>query len=96
MQMTAVRLSSYRVLSMGSCTLLEEGKFYKSAVVCPARKKLGCQMHYHRSEHWIIVSGTATVVIDGQESLGSSNESVFVKNGLAQYRQQWQNIIAGH
>jgi mannose-1-phosphate guanylyltransferase/mannose-6-phosphate isomerase len=66
----------------GSCTLLEEGKFYKirRLSVLPG-KKLGCQMHYHRSEHWIIVSGTATVVIDGQESLVSSNESVFVKNG---------------
>lgn len=66
----------------GSCTLLEEGRFYKirRVTVLPGRK-LSYQMHYHRSEHWIVVSGTATVTIDGKEDLVSINESVFVKNG---------------
>lgn len=73
-------LTEYR--PWGSCTLLEEGRFYKirRLSVLPG-KKLSYQMHYHRSEHWIVVSGTATVVIDGTESLVSGNESVFVKNG---------------
>ncbi len=73
-------LTEYR--PWGSCTLLEEGRFYKirRVTVLPG-KKLSYQMHYHRSEHWIVVNGTATVVIDGKETLVSSNESVFVKNG---------------
>lgn len=73
-------LTDYR--PWGSCTLLEEGKFYKirRLSILPG-KKLSYQMHYHRSEHWIVVSGTATVIIDGQESFVSSNESAFVKNG---------------
>lgn len=77
---TDYHLTEYR--QWGSCTLLEEGKFYKirRLSVMPG-KKVSYQMHYHRSEHWIVVSGTATVVIDGVESLVSSNESVFVKNG---------------
>ena len=77
---TDYHLTEYR--PWGSCTLLEEGRFYKirRLSVLPG-KRLSYQMHYHRSEHWIVVSGTATVVIDGKESLISSNESVFVKNG---------------
>jgi mannose-1-phosphate guanylyltransferase/mannose-6-phosphate isomerase len=77
---TDYHLTEYR--QWGSCTLLEEGRFYKirRLSVMPG-KKVSYQMHYHRSEHWIVVSGTATVVIDGVESLVSSNESVFVKNG---------------
>ena len=73
-------LTDYR--PWGSCTLLEEGRFYKirRLSVLPG-KKLSYQMHYHRSEHWIVVSGTATVLIDGKESIVSSNESVFVKTG---------------
>lgn len=77
---TDYHLTDYR--PWGSCTLLEEGKFYKirRLSVLPG-KKVSYQMHYHRCEHWIIVSGTATVVIDGKESIVCSNESVFVKNG---------------
>lgn len=73
-------LTEYR--PWGSCTLLEEGRFYKirRLSVMPG-KKVSYQMHYHRSEHWIVVSGTATVVIDGKESIVCSNESVFVKSG---------------
>ena len=77
---TDYHLTEYR--PWGSFTLLEEGRFYKirRLSIIPG-KKITYQMHYHRSEHWIVVSGTATVVIDGTESLVSSNESVFVKNG---------------
>lgn len=73
-------LTEYR--PWGSCTMLEEGQFYKirRLSVLPG-KKLSYHMHSHRSEHWIVVSGTATIVIDGEESLVCSNESAFVKTG---------------
>ena len=35
-------------------------------------------MHYHRSEHWIVVRGTAKVIIGEKESFLHENESVFV------------------
>ncbi|EKR5571277.1 cupin domain-containing protein, partial [Escherichia coli] len=38
-------------------------------------------IHYHRSEHWIVVSGTASIVIDGKESVLTENESTFIKVG---------------
>lgn len=40
--------------------------------------RLSTQMHHHRSEHWVVVQGTATVVIDGKEQLVRENESVFI------------------
>jgi len=43
--------------------------------------KLSVQMHHHRAEHWIVVSGTAKVTIDDVERLLSENESTYVPVG---------------
>jgi mannose-1-phosphate guanylyltransferase / mannose-6-phosphate isomerase len=40
--------------------------------------KLSMQMHHHRSEHWIVVQGTARVVIDAKEQLVKEGESVYI------------------
>ncbi|HUS96371.1 MAG TPA: mannose-1-phosphate guanylyltransferase/mannose-6-phosphate isomerase, partial [Hyphomicrobiaceae bacterium] len=40
--------------------------------------KLSLQMHHHRSEHWIVVQGTAKVVISDIEKLLRENESVYI------------------
>jgi len=40
--------------------------------------QLSLQMHHHRSEHWVVVKGTAKVTCDGQESLLCENESVYI------------------
>jgi mannose-1-phosphate guanylyltransferase/mannose-6-phosphate isomerase len=40
--------------------------------------KLSMQMHHHRSEHWIVVQGTARVVIGEKEQLVRENESVYI------------------
>lgn len=39
---------------------------------------LSLQMHHHRSEHWIVVQGTAKVTVDGAEKLVRENESVYI------------------
>jgi mannose-1-phosphate guanylyltransferase/mannose-6-phosphate isomerase len=39
---------------------------------------LSMQMHHHRSEHWVVVQGTARVTVDGQEKLVRENESVYI------------------
>lgn len=53
----------------GSFATLEEGPGYKvkRLVVLPGRR-LSLQKHRHRAEHWVVVSGTATVV-RGTETL---------------------------
>jgi mannose-1-phosphate guanylyltransferase/mannose-6-phosphate isomerase len=40
--------------------------------------KLSMQMHHHRSEHWVVVQGTAKVVIGTEERLVRENESVYI------------------
>lgn len=43
--------------------------------------KLSVQMHHHRAEHWIVVSGTASVTVDGAQRLLTENESVYIPVG---------------
>jgi mannose-6-phosphate isomerase len=63
----------------GSFTILEEGRGYKiKRIEVKPGHRLSLQMHYHRSEHWIVVSGTAKVTCDGQEEILHSNQSTYV------------------
>ncbi|GAB6181521.1 mannose-1-phosphate guanylyltransferase/mannose-6-phosphate isomerase [Desulfotomaculum defluvii] len=80
-------LTTYR--PWGSYTILEEGLFYKikRITVLPG-KKLSYQMHHHRSEHWVVVKGTAKVTIEGVENIIRSGESTFVQTG---YKHRLEN-----
>ena len=63
----------------GSFTILEEARGYKiKRIEVKPGHRLSLQMHYHRSEHWIVVSGTAKVVCGEQELTLSSNQSTYV------------------
>lgn len=48
--------------------------------------KLSMQMHHHRSEHWIVVQGTAQVSIGDREQLVRENESVYI------FATQWHRL----
>lgn len=43
--------------------------------------KLSLQMHHHRAEHWVVVSGTAKVMLGEKELLLSENQSVYIPVG---------------
>ncbi|MDR1701817.1 MAG: mannose-1-phosphate guanylyltransferase/mannose-6-phosphate isomerase [Sporomusaceae bacterium] len=63
----------------GSYTILGEGPGYKmKKIVVNPSQRLSLQMHYHRSEHWIVIGGTARVTIANKEQMVHENESVFV------------------
>jgi mannose-6-phosphate isomerase len=63
----------------GAFTVLEEGRGYKiKRIEVKPGHRLSLQMHHHRSEHWIVVSGTARVICGEQEVLLSNNESTYV------------------
>jgi mannose-6-phosphate isomerase len=63
----------------GNFTVLEDGPGYKiKRIVVMPKHRLSLQMHYHRSEHWIVVSGTALVTCNGEERLLNSNQSTYV------------------
>src|SRR3546814_1312769 len=46
-------------------------------------EKLSLQKHFHRSEHWVVVHGTAMVERDGESMLVRENESVYIPIGAA-------------
>jgi mannose-1-phosphate guanylyltransferase/mannose-6-phosphate isomerase len=56
-------------------------RFQTKRIMVKPDEKLSLQLHYHRSEHWIVVSGTALVTIDGQEQIVGENQSVYIAAG---------------
>lgn len=72
--------TSYR--PWGSYTILGQGDGYKmKRIVVKPGERLSLQLHYHRSEHWIVTAGTAEVTIGQDVRLVHKNESVFVPLG---------------
>ncbi len=68
----------------GTYTVLEEGESFKiKRILVKPKEKLSLQMHHHRSEHWIVVSGTAKVVVGAEDRLVMTNESTFIPAGTA-------------
>lgn len=66
----------------GDYTVLGEGGRYKiKRIVVKPGASLSLQMHHHRSEHWIIVSGMAKVVNGEKEFLIATNESTYIPAG---------------
>lgn len=66
----------------GSYQVLVDAPQYKvKRIVVKPQGKLSLQKHYHRNEHWIVVSGTAVVTLDDQEFLLRPNESTYIKMG---------------
>jgi mannose-1-phosphate guanylyltransferase/mannose-6-phosphate isomerase len=66
----------------GSYTVLEEGPGFKiKRIVVKPGSALSLQMHYHRSEHWVVVSGTAMVTNGDNQMLVRTNESTFIPAG---------------
>lgn len=66
----------------GTYTVLEEGKNFKiKRIVVKPGASLSLQMHYHRSEHWVVVSGTASIVNDDKALIVRTNESTYIPAG---------------
>ena len=53
-------------------------RFQVKRITVKPGAKLSVQMHHHRAEHWIVVSGTAKVHLDGTEQYLTENESVYI------------------
>lgn len=53
-------------------------RFQVKRITVKPGAKLSVQMHHHRSEHWVVVSGTAKVTIDQKEQYLTENESVYI------------------
>jgi mannose-1-phosphate guanylyltransferase / mannose-6-phosphate isomerase len=56
-------------------------RFQVKRIMVKPGEKLSSQMHHHRAEHWIVVSGTARVTRDGIEELLTENQSTYIPLG---------------
>jgi mannose-1-phosphate guanylyltransferase/mannose-6-phosphate isomerase len=67
----------------GNWTVLNRGLGYqvKEIEVFPGAS-LSLQKHQHRSEHWVVVEGRATVEIDGSSTVLEQGESSFIPAGM--------------
>jgi mannose-1-phosphate guanylyltransferase / mannose-6-phosphate isomerase len=63
----------------GSYTVLEDGRRYKiKRIVVNKGEKLSLQMHHHRSEHWVVIKGTARVTVGEELKFVHENESIYI------------------
>jgi len=66
----------------GTFTVLEDKLGYKiKKIMVKPGKRLSLQKHFHRNEHWIVVSGTATVRVEEKTYIVRENESTYIKAG---------------
>lgn len=64
----------YETIEMG-------GRFRVKHITVKPGQKLSVQLHYHRAEHWVVVSGTAKVRNGEREFILSENQSTFIPLG---------------
>ena len=62
-------------------TIALEGRFQVKRIMVKPGEKLSLQMHHHRAEHWIVVSGTAQVTCNDKEFLLTEDQSTYIPLG---------------
>ncbi|MFA5462136.1 MAG: mannose-1-phosphate guanylyltransferase/mannose-6-phosphate isomerase [Sulfurimonas sp.] len=79
-ELSNIHLTGHR--PWGTYTILEDSPGYKiKRIEVKAGKRLSLQKHKHRSEHWVVVSGRATVTINDKTFVLDKNESTYIKAG---------------
>ena len=79
-ELTRIHSTAYR--PWGGYTVICNGPGFqvKRLFVLPG-KQLSLQSHHHRSEHWVVVRGTAEVTVDDMVKLVTQNESIYIPLG---------------
>jgi mannose-1-phosphate guanylyltransferase/mannose-6-phosphate isomerase len=76
-ELTEIHQTVYR--PWGSYTVLEESANFKiKRIVVNSGAKLSMQMHKHRSEHWVVVSGEATITNGDMQFVLQANQSTYI------------------
>jgi mannose-1-phosphate guanylyltransferase len=79
-RLTETHPTSYRPWG-GYTSILNGDRFQVKRIFVTPGKKLSLQKHHHRSEHWIVVKGTAEVTIGENVPDAARNESVYIPLG---------------
>ena len=78
----ATKIHRTAVRPWGTYTVLGEGNGFKiKRVVVKPKQSLSLQMHHHRSEHWVVVSGTANITVNDTATLMGPNQSTYIPMG---------------
>ena len=62
-------------------TLVMDGRFQVKRIIVNPGAELSLQMHHHRAEHWVVVSGTAEVTNGDLVKLFTENQSTYIPVG---------------
>lgn len=57
-------------------------RFQVKRIMVKPGEKLSLQMHHHRAEHWVVVSGTALITRNGETEMISENQSTYIPIGV--------------
>ncbi len=62
-------------------SVVEKSRWQVKLIFVKPGERLSLQMHHHRSEHWVVVNGTAKVEIDTNITMMSENQSIYIPLG---------------
>ena len=62
-------------------SLIQGDRFQVKRIVVQPGQKLSLQKHFHRAEHWVVVSGVALVTRDAEQVMVRENESIYLPLG---------------
>ena len=62
-------------------SVVEDSRWQVKLIEVKPGEKLSLQMHHHRSEHWVVVSGTAKVEVDDKVLVLYENQSIYIPLG---------------
>ncbi len=62
-------------------SIVEDSRWQVKLIQVKSGEQLSLQMHHHRSEHWVVVSGTAEVEIDANKKVLTENQSIYIPLG---------------
>jgi len=78
--LTETHRTSYRPWG-GYSSLVIGDRFQVKRLFVKPGKRLSLQKHHHRSEHWVVVRGTAEVTVNGEVSMLTENQSIYLPLG---------------
>lgn len=78
--LTEIHRTAYRPWG-GYSSVLQGERFQVKRLFVKPGKKLSLQKHHHRAEHWVVVTGTAEVTVDGVVTMLTENQSIYLPLG---------------
>jgi len=79
-ELTEIHRTAYRPWG-GYSSVLNGERFQVKRLFVKPGKKLSLQKHHHRSEHWVVVRGTAEVTVDDKVTMLTENQSIYLPLG---------------